>query len=133
MNQDDEASKDAPTTTADSLPTLQPFPSGNPEHPVRVRFHETESGLKCIFRGRMDASAALEAENDLRPKLEALEEEPKRVVYDLADVDYIASAFLRLCVMAVKATRGNFAIVNAKPETRKVLRIAGMESLTRGA
>jgi hypothetical protein len=35
--------------------------------------------------------------------------------------------------MAVKATRGNFAIVNAKPETRKVLRIAGMESLTRGA
>ena len=103
----------------------------NAVHPVLVRFHESESGLKCIFRGRMDSLTSSSLEPELKVRLDAAS--GKRVVYDFADVDYVASNFLRLCIMAAKMTHGDFAILNPSPDVRKVLKISGLDNLVRGS
>jgi anti-anti-sigma factor len=98
-------------------------------HPVRVRFHESENGLKCIFRGRLDTPTSLALEPELKARF--ANAQGKRIVYDLAAADYVASSFLRLCIYAAKLTGGNFALLNPNPDVRRALRIAGMESLVK--
>lgn len=98
-------------------------------HHVWVRFHESGNGLKCIFRGRMDASVAAGIEPEVRERLAGAA--GKRIAYELSAVDYIASSFIRFCIMASKASGGDFAILNPTHEVRKVLRLAGLESLVR--
>lgn len=106
------------------------LPAEGPKaHPVRVRFFESESGIKCVFRGRLDAEAAAEIERDLKPRL--AEAAGKRIVFELSAVDYAASAFLRLCIMAAKASGGDFALLAPTPDVKKTLRMAGLDSLIR--
>lgn len=53
-----------------------------------------------------------------------------RLHFDLAEVDYIASAFIHICVQHAKiAGPGKFSIVNCQPFVKKTLKIAGFDSL----
>jgi anti-anti-sigma factor len=53
-----------------------------------------------------------------------------RIVFDLGGVDYVASSFLRLSLIAAKGvTKGNFSIINTDPQVLKVFKIAGLSSL----
>lgn len=113
----------------EAKPPQEALPEEKAAHPVIVRFHESESGIKCIFRGRMDAATVAEMEPDLRLRLAAAI--GKRIVYELSSVDYVASSFLRLCIMAAKTSGGNFAIVNPSQEVKKVLRLAGLDGLVK--
>jgi len=92
-----------------------------------VVFYETDTGLKCVFTCRMDAAASMELEPTLKAKFD--EAEGKRIVFDLEQVDFVGSSFLRLCVMAAKRSHGDFAVLNACSGVRGVFRVAGMDSL----
>ena len=98
-----------------------------PAPPNYVVFYETDNGLKCAFTCRMDAAASLSLEPVLRAKFE--EVEGKRIVFDLEQVDFIGSSFLRLCLIAAKRSHGDFAVLNACQGVKGVFRVAGLDAL----
>jgi anti-anti-sigma factor len=55
------------------------------------------------------------------------------VVFDLAGVDFVASAFLRLCLMVQQKAAGHqLTLVNVSPPIKKVFKIAGLDKLVVG-
>lgn len=96
-------------------------------------FSEAEKSLCCILAARMDsgASNALAENLDRRIK-DALEKVPDglRVVFDMGQAEYVASAFFRICLQTVKKLgEGNFTVINCKPLVQKTFAIAGLDKL----
>ncbi|HAH07376.1 MAG TPA: hypothetical protein DCM05_12795 [Elusimicrobia bacterium] len=81
--------------------------------------------LVCVFTGKMDTVAAMKLENEVDIQVHQAK---KPVVFDLAGVGYISSSFIRICMQTVKtAGQGNFKIVNATDEVKRIFRVAGLE------
>lgn len=87
-----------------------------------------ESGkLVCSFSERMDTKATLSIEKEL---FEKIKENEGSVVFDLKDVDYIASSFLRICLRAGKMMgKDRFVIIQVAPPVKKVFKIAGFDEI----
>ena len=86
-----------------------------------------DNKLICAFMPRMNTLQCNEDELTIEEKLK---ENPHSVEFDMSEVDYIASAFLNLCIKTVKALpEGKFLIVNVKPEVKKIFKIAGLDGL----
>ncbi len=90
-------------------------------------FRESDEELTCVFLNRMDTLTTAKIDTAFREKLATLA--GRRIVFDLEKVDYVASSFLRFCVIASKEGKGKLAIINIMPAVRKVLKIAGFESI----
>lgn len=83
--------------------------------------------LVCAFKGFMDTANSGRIDAELR---KALEGHQGAIAFDLGEVDYVASAFIRLCVTAHRTAGANgFAIVNAKPAVKKVFMISGLQGM----
>lgn len=83
--------------------------------------------LACVFKGFMDTANSAQIDAELRKALDA---HKGAVSFDLSEVDYVASAFIRLCVMAHRTAGANgFTIVNAKPPVKKVFMISGLQGM----
>ncbi len=88
-----------------------------------------------VFSGSMDsAQSAAEADAVAAALARAAAEEPGglgkplRAVFDLQAVDFVSSAFFRICLGAAKQVRrGNFAVVKARPEVTQLFKIAGLD------
>ncbi|HOO77251.1 MAG TPA: STAS domain-containing protein [bacterium] len=93
---------------------------------VRCEFDAEAGVLTCFFRGRLDAPASEAAAAAVAARIEALAS-PARVVFDLGEVVYIASAFLRFCLLTGSSAAAGFAIVNTSPFTKKVFTVAGFD------
>jgi anti-anti-sigma factor len=88
---------------------------------------EAESAQVIRFPNNLDTAACAELEPELRVSLTGSSEP---VVFDLANVEYVSSAFLRLCIFACRqcATQG-FHIVNVNPNVKRVFKIAGLDGM----
>lgn len=85
-----------------------------------------DAALVCRFKGKMGSDAAQELE--ACRLAEVLKEVGASVVFDLKDVSFISSAFLRICLVTAKLKgEGKFHLVNPSPECHKVLNIAGFD------
>jgi len=76
--------------------------------------------------GRLDASTAPEAEKVLTESMAAAE---PRLVLDLAGVDYVSSAGLRVLLATakrVKRERGRLVLCGLQEQVREVLEMSGM-------
>ena len=99
---------------------------------VEFHFEESTQTLLCRFEGRMDtvmSGTVMEAFNaqlsGLKGKTEML-----KIIFDIKGVDYVASSFLRLSLLAAKGVKkGNFSILNAVPQVLKVFQVARLSSL----
>ena len=83
--------------------------------------------MNCVLTGRIDTlnSSAFEKEID-----ENIKEDITSVVFDLQEVDYISSAFLRIVIKTVKAIgKDNFSIINVQPSVMKVFKIANLSEI----
>ncbi|OPY89124.1 MAG: hypothetical protein A4E73_03202 [Syntrophaceae bacterium PtaU1.Bin231] len=99
---------------------------------VAFQFEEATGTLLCKFTGRMDTVASGSATEQFNAEMEGLRgrAEALRIVFDLAGVDFVASSFLRLSLIAAKVVaKGNFSIVGADPQILRVYKIAGLSSL----
>jgi stage II sporulation protein AA (anti-sigma F factor antagonist) len=87
---------------------------------------ETSDGKTILkFEHRMDTATCSGIENEV---LAQIEKARAPVVFDIGKVDFVSSAFLRICIMAAKkAGDGNFHVANAAPQIKKVFKIAGMD------
>lgn len=77
------------------------------------------------FEFRLDTLTCSGLENGLIAELKNTQ---VPIVFDIGKVDFVSSAFLRICIIAAKkAGAGNFHVVNAAPQIKKVFKIAGMD------
>ncbi|MBN1863910.1 MAG: STAS domain-containing protein [Victivallales bacterium] len=90
--------------------------------------YRSEGGnLVCSFHGRIDTKAAEDLENGLLDKIQLSKEQ---VVFDFADLEYVASAFLRTCVKVARlASPGRVRIINASEEILHVYHMTGFDKL----
>jgi len=92
-----------------------------------VVFSMDGNRLSCAFSGQMDTVTT----GNLTPEVTArAAEAPGAVVFDLAEVDYVSSAFLRLCLQVGRQKgAGELSLVHVKPQVLKVLKIAGFDKI----
>ena len=90
--------------------------------------------MTVSFEGRMDGIKVKEIEDNVQRELSNNSEaNPNlKIVFDLEKVDYIASAFIRICVATAKGlSEGNFSITHTDPMVKKTFKIAGLENVLR--
>lgn len=87
---------------------------------------ETISGAVVLRpSGRLDGSSAASFEKAV---LERVEARPRRVVLDLANLEYVSSAGLRAVLVAVKRGKSvgcGLAVCNLQPHIREVFDLSG--------
>jgi anti-anti-sigma factor len=89
-----------------------------------IDYSEDGGVLVCLLPGNLDTAACKELGPDL---ITHIEQASLPVVLDMHRVEFVASAFLSLCLTASqRAGAGNFRIRNVKPLVRKVLDVTGL-------
>lgn len=81
------------------------------------------------LKGRMDATWS---DHVARALAECVRAGQHSIAVDMAEVDYISSAGIRILVLyarQLKGIRGRFVVVNASTNVRKVLELAGLDAL----
>jgi anti-anti-sigma factor len=92
-----------------------------------IEVSQNKDELIFKFLEQMGSKNSLEAEKLINDKLK-IDNSPTKIIFDLKEVDYIASAFLRICIItAKKAGNEKFSIVNIQPQVRKIFSISGLE------
>ncbi|MHB8899310.1 MAG: STAS domain-containing protein [Thermoguttaceae bacterium] len=88
---------------------------------------QTNEAKVIRFEACMDTAACARVEPGVRA---SLADADGPVVFDLAGVRFISSAFLGLCVRACQTTCGRgFEVINAEPSIKRVFKIAGLEPM----
>lgn len=94
-------------------------------------FNDSEKILVCKFSGRMDTVNSSEVEEKLEKKMVEInvEKPDLKVVFDLEEVEYIASSFMRICLATAKELEeGSFSVINTKPLIKKTFKVAGLDT-----
>jgi anti-anti-sigma factor len=90
---------------------------------------ETSDRVTLVFSGRQDSKIC----NDIADSVQQrIDETQKHVVFEMRDVDYVSSAFLRICLKTAK-TLGpeRFSIINVAPSIKMVFKISGFDQMIR--
>ncbi len=95
--------------------------------------YNPETGTNSIrFEGKLTSDRCREAQEQMAVEIaDLLFEDPRaRLAFDLEGVDFVVSAFIRLCLMTARQLpKGNFTIVHCRPEVRKIFAVAGLDKL----
>lgn len=93
-------------------------------------FNKTANTLTCSLEGRLGADNAEELSKIIHDKIDEYKNDDLKIIFNLRDVDYIASSFIRICVATAKQLqKGYFSISNTNPMIIKVFKIAGLDEI----
>ena len=95
---------------------------------VNFNYNPDEKVFTAIFVGRMDTLAVQKISEIIQINLPGKDgRSDDKVIFDLREVDYISSSFIRICVgVAKQAGSGQFSIVNCQPFIKKTFQISGL-------
>lgn len=89
-----------------------------------VNFQTSGNQLRVTFSGRLDTQACKEMGGQIDKELGA---GATAVVFDLVQVNYVCSAFLRICISAAKLKGAGFEVANVPPQVMAVFKMAGLD------
>lgn len=91
-----------------------------------TKFNWKQNELIFNFEDRLDSKNSSNAEKIINEAIH--KKSPQKIIFDLKNVIYVASAFLRICISMVKKTgKDNFLIINTQPQIKKIFKISGLE------
>lgn len=96
---------------------------------MQVTTTVSTEGVEVKLKGRMDAGWSDHVARSLE---ECLQAGQHCILLNMAEVDYISSAGIRILVLyakKLKVIQGGFAVVNPSSPVRRVLELSGLESL----
>lgn len=102
---------------------------------IEYNFNNPENKLVCAINGRMGTDMNEFFLASLTEKIgECKNSVPDpaklKVCFDMKNVTYIASSFIRSCIsVSHQVETGNFNIMNATPLIKKTFKIAGLDEL----
>lgn len=90
---------------------------------MEIKKNRNDSNLEVALSGRLDAITAIELDKNLRGELDEIES----LTFDLKELEYIASAGLRILLKFKKHmdNQGSMKVVNVKPDVREVMDMTG--------
>ena len=97
-----------------------------------MKFKEIDDVLHCSFPNRLDGLACSTVEQELSSRITEFTNGRTnvRLIFDLAGVIFISSAFLRLCLMHFKTVgKDHFSVTNVSEDIHKVFHISGFVDL----
>ncbi|MCK5852003.1 STAS domain-containing protein, partial [bacterium] len=87
-----------------------------------INYNLTSEELVCTFTGKLDSAECQTWKEELIVKVSQAE---NVVVFDMQDVEYIASSFLRICIHIPKSIGSeNFSLINVSPHVKKVFKLS---------
>lgn len=90
-----------------------------------LRVDDTTDELSVVLTGRLDTERC---GNIGAPLMDRIKRSGKAVAFDLGAVDFVASAFLRMCIIAARTLgAGKVRLLHANPAIKKVFKIAGLD------
>ena len=90
-----------------------------------VEITKQDEKLICAFAGRLDTVNCSKWEKEL---LEKAKSENIPVVFDLKNVEYVASGFLRVCLQVAKIIGAeNLRLINVSDYVKKVFSLSGFD------
>ena len=99
------------------------------------KYDRDTNTLTFIFSGHMDSARCMPMAQTVENKVmehagdSAQINKPLKVAFDLKEVDFISSAFIRICMMVLaKVKTGNLTVQNAGPFIKKTIKISGLEN-----
>ncbi len=94
---------------------------------MTITTNRNENELTIALEGRLNTLTA----PDLDAKLDEVLDGVEKLVFDLAELEYISSAGLRVLVSAYKVMQeqGEMVIRNAKPDIVDVFEVTGLDNL----
>lgn len=94
---------------------------------AQVTYEGKEARIR--FSGQLSSVACEVLDGEVE---QALLRKPETVVFDLGEVSFVASIFLRLCLKTFKRVgREHFSIVNVSPALMRVFAIAGLDEMVK--
>lgn len=99
---------------------------------IFMNFSEENNTLICRFSGDLNGAVCDDIATELNDHVKTFLEDRDvaQIVFDLVDVHYISSAFLRLCLVYCKMVGPkNFQVQNSSPDVRSVFQIAGLTEI----
>lgn len=93
-----------------------------------MTFELDEDQIRCIFSGKLDSRACDNISRPLNDQLTGFlkNRDAAYVVFDLKDVRYVSTVFLRLCLFHCKQVGvKNFRVEHPCGEVNRVFQIAG--------
>jgi len=95
-----------------------------------------EKELTFRFKGRLDTNVCMKIGDEIVNKMSEIKDPATdlltgyNIVFDLKEVNYIASSYIRICVNTAKQVeKGKFSIINSDPFIKKTFKIAGLDEL----
>jgi acetyl-CoA synthetase len=104
---------------------------------MELNFLENQNLLSCRFSGRLTTENSASFAESINSKMEELQKQgiikgDLHILFDMEDVTYLSSSFLRVCFMAAKKVNKNcFSIINTNQFIKDLLITSGMENIAR--
>ena len=98
---------------------------------VTFTHSNNEKEFTATFSGRLDTMAVQKLNEIIQANLPAKEgTSVEKIVFDMKDVEYISSSFIRICVSVAKqAGSGKFSILHCQPFIKKTFKISGLDEI----
>ena len=97
-----------------------------------MQFFEIENTLNCLLSGRLNEQTCSEIEHDLLQRVSDFKKDREEVQmnFDLAEVNFISSPFLRLCLICFRILgKDHFSVTNVSANIYQVFRISGFTDM----
>lgn len=92
-----------------------------------VNIKEENGNFVFLFSGKLDTTTCLQLEKEVLAHVRAAKGD---VIFDLGEVNFVASIFLRLCIQSCKDVgTPRFRIANVSPAVHKVFKLSGLDTL----
>ena len=101
---------------------------------LSLSFDSASRTMTFVFSGRLNSDICLKNDPDIESAIERiLKENPPQtvsIVFDIAQVDYVSSLFLRTVIKAFQeVAKGKFKLTGASPLVRKMIETSGLGRL----
>lgn len=98
---------------------------------LAVSHNPEEKVITFTFTGRMDTLAAIKLTEIMEAEPVMQNRNPDdKIVFDVKEVDYVASSFIRICVSHARlAGPGQFSMINCQPFVKKTFKISGLDEV----
>lgn len=96
---------------------------------MTVNIIETSDAIKATLEGRLDTAASADFSKEMQPLIDSAS---KKIVLDLAKLDFISSSGLRLLLALRKesiAAGGSIILSNVQDNVKQVFALTGFTSL----
>jgi anti-anti-sigma factor len=102
---------------------------------LKINYLKDKDQLVYTFSGHISGAVCEGLSTNIDQHLTQIKEnradpEQLQVIFDLKEVSYIASSYIRICMSTAKKLKpGNFSIINCNPFIKKTFKIAGLDDI----